>query len=350
MMAMGELLKKLTEAAGVSGAEGEVRAILQAALEGRVDEMRVDALGNLIVLRRGTGTAKLRVMLAAHMDEVGLMVTRVEGSGHLRFRRVGGIDERILPAKGVVIGKDKLPGIIGIKPIHLMTPEEGKRIVRSDEMTIDIGASSREEAERWVKLGDYASFATSYQELPPDAKGRLRAKGKAFDDRAGCAALVELLGGEYPFDLWCAFTVQEEVGLRGAQVAGYSIAPDLAFALEGTVADDLPKKKDTSPVTQLGKGPAITIMDRALISDKRLVRLLVDTAEEEGIPYQIKQPGVGATDAGSIQLTRGGVPSVTLALPCRYLHSPACFINLADYGNMVRLMGRALPRLVDRWP
>jgi endoglucanase len=173
--------------------------------------------------------------------------------------------------------------------------------------------------------------------------------GKAFDDRAGCAVLVELLRGDrFPFDLHAAFTVQEEVGLRGARVAAYAIEPDCAFALEATVADDLPKEKDVSPTTMLGQGPAITVADRSFIADRRLVRLLTSTADQLSIPYQIKQPGVGGTDSGAIHMAREGVPSGTVAVPCRYIHSPVGLLNLDDFDNTVQLMRESLARLTQR--
>lgn len=338
-----KLLEELTEASGVSGNEGEVRRIIERAIADQVDDHRVDALGNLTTLKRGTGEAALKVMVAAHMDEVGLMITHIEKTGYLRFGKVGGIDDRILPSKAVTISEEKVPGVIGVKPIHLLRREERRQVVKVERMAIDIGASTKEEAERLVKLGDYAAFATPYEEIGGTSEEPLSAKGKAFDDRAGCAILVELLRERYPFDLYAAFTVQEEVGLRGAKVAAYTVEPDFAFALEGTIADDLPREKDVSPTTELGKGPAITIMDRSFIADRRLVRLLVETAERAGIPYQIKAPGVGGTDAGAIHLSREGVPSATVAVPCRYLHSPAGLIRLADFRHTIELMKAALP-------
>jgi endoglucanase len=276
------------------------------------------------------------------MDEIGLMIVHAEKDGSLRFRPVGGIDPRVLLAKKVLIGDNKVPGVIGMKPIHLLEPRERQQVVKHKDLSIDIGASSKEEAEKLVKIGDYAMFDISFSELG----GELRAvKGKAFDDRAGCAVLVELLRETYTFDLHAAFTVQEEVGLRGARVAGYSIAPDVAFALEGTICDDLPKKRDVSSTTRLGAGPAITVMDRTVISDRRLVELLVDTAEENDIPYQFKQPGKGGTDAGAVHLTREGVPSVVLSVPARYIHSPTCLLSLNDFDNTVRLMQATLARV-----
>ena len=336
------LLEKLSEAFGVSGCEDEVRGLIIEAIKDHVDEYNVDALGNLIALKRGTGESELKVMLAAHMDEVGLMITHIEKDGSLRFRPVGGLDDRILLAKKVLIGEKRVPGVIGVKPIHLLKKEERQKVVKVEEMAIDIGATSREEAEKVVKIGDYAAFATEFAELGDTVKG------KAFDDRVGCAVLIELLKERYPFDLYAAFTVQEEVGLRGAKVAAYAIEPDVAFVLEGTICDDMPRKRDVSPTTELGKGPAITIMDRSFIADHRLVRLLVETAEELGIPYQFKQPVVGGTDAGAIHLSREGVPSATVSVPCRYIHSPASLLSLEDFENTVKLMKGALARLASQ--
>ncbi len=338
------MLKELSEARGVSGNENDVRQIILDAVKDTVDEHRVDALGNLIVLKKGTARKRRKVMIAAHMDEIGLMIVLIEREGSLRFRPVGGIDDRVLLAKKVLIGANKVPGVIGSKPVHLLEPKQRQQVVRVAEMSIDIGASSKEEAERLVKVGDYATFDIAYAELG----GGLRAvKGKAFDDRAGCAVLIELLKERYPFDLYAAFTVQEEVGLRGAKVAGYSIAPDVAFVLEGTVCDDMPKKKDISSTTTVGLGPAITVMDRSVIADPRLVNLLATTAEENGIPYQFKQPNMGSTDAGAIHLTRAGVPSAVVAAPSRYIHSPVTLLSLNDLDNEVRLMQKTLLKIND---
>jgi endoglucanase len=339
------ILKELSEAYGVSGHEGAVRQIIQDAIKDLVDEQHADVLGNLIALKRGSGSEPRRkVMISAHMDEVGLMIVYVERDGWLRFRPVGGIDDRVLLAKKVLIGDAKVPGVIGVKPIHLLEPRQRSQVMKVEDMNIDIGASKKEEAERLVKIGDYAAFDVSFAELGGPQR---TVKGKAFDDRAGCAVLIELLRASYAFDLYAAFTVQEEVGLRGAQVAAYAIAPDVAFALEGTVCDDLPKKKDLSPTTTLGAGPAITIMDRSVIADRRLVNLLVESAEKNGIPHQFKQPGIGGTDAGAIHTSREGVPSAVVAVPSRFIHSPVCMLSLNDLDNTVRLMRETLARLQD---
>ena len=336
------LLRELSEAFGVSGHEDAVRQLILDAVKDLVDEYRVDALGNLIAVKRASSQGRRRVMVAAHMDEVGLMIMHVEKEGALRFRPVGGIDPRVLLAKKVRIGEDKVPGVIGVKPIHLLEPKAREQVVPVKEMSIDIGASSKEEAERLIRIGDYAAFDVSFGELGGDLRA---VKGKAFDDRAGCAVLIELLRESYSFEFHAAFTVQEEVGARGARVAAHAIAPDIAFALEGTICDDMPKKRDVSPTTSLGAGPAITIMDRSVVADRRLVELLVDTAKQKGIPYQFKQPGLGGTDAGTIHLSREGVPSVVVSVPSRNIHSPVCLLSLNDLDNTVRLMRETLARV-----
>jgi len=333
-------LRELSEAFGVSGNEDDVRALVLDAVRDHVDEVRIDAMGNVLALKRGTGSDRMRVMVAAHMDEVGLMVVDHDDNGLLKVDAVGGIVPRILPGTLLTVGPDRIPGVIGIKPIHLLESGEMEKAPKMEDLAIDVGAKDKDEATKLAPPGTYATFATQYRELGPTVTG------KAFDDRAGCAVLVELLqGARFGFDLHAAFTVQEEVGLRGAKVAAYTIDPQCAFALDVTVANDLPKEKDTSPNSELGKGPAITAMDRSFIADRRLVRLLTGTADALGIPYQMKQSSVGGTDAGVIHLAREGVPSAAVAVPCRYIHSPASLLSLEDLDNTVRLMREALSRL-----
>jgi endoglucanase len=284
-------------------------------------------------------------MIAAHMDEIGLMIVHHESNGLLRFRKVGGIDDRVLLSKVVLIGKDKVPGVIGNKPIHLLKQKEREQVVEVESMSIDIGCKTKEEAQAVVKIGDYATFATEFAEI-----GDGLAKGKALDDRAGCAALVEVLRKEHPFDIYGVFTTQEEVGLRGAPVAAYAVEPDIALVLEATVCDDSPKRKDESPTTRLGGGVAITIADKSVLTDRRLVNLFLETAREYHIPFQIKQSVSGSTDAGRISLAREGVPSAVLAVPTRYIHSPVSMLSLRDFENMIALMNRTLPKLAQGIP
>jgi tetrahedral aminopeptidase len=338
------LLRELSQARGVSGQETAVRELILSAIKDRVDEYRTDALGNLMVLKRGTGATRRRVMVSAHMDEVGLMIVQIEREGWLRFRPVGGLDDRVLLAKKVLIGEKAVAGVIGVKPIHLLDERSRQQVIRVEELTIDIGATGRDDASHQVTLGDYVSFDTAFVELG----GSLRTvRGKAFDDRAGCAVLVELLQGQYPCDLCAVFTVQEEVGLRGATVAAYSVKPDLAYALEGTSCDELPRKADTSSITKLGDGPAVTVMDRSVICDPRLVDLLVDTAQRHSIPCQFKQPLVGGTDAGAIHRSREGVPTAVVSVPARYIHAPVSLMSMQDLDSTVHLMKETLNRSND---
>ena len=346
------LLERLSNAFGPSGCEAEVRDIILDAIKDDIEEHRVDALGNLIALRKARGSSTKgfprRIMVAAHMDEVGLMITHIEKEGWLRFTRVGGVDARVLLAKAVVIGEKRIPGVIGIKPIHLMREDERTKMPRIEDLYIDMGSSDRSQAEKLVKVGDYAVFSTRFAAMK---ESPLRAvKGKAFDDRVGCAVLAELLKQSYAFDLYATFTTQEEVGLRGAQVAAYAVEPDVAFALEGTVCDDMPKKRDVSPGTRMGQGPAITIMDRSVIVDKRLVKLLLQCADKLDIPHQFKQSVTGGTDAGAIHLAREGIPAAVVSVPSRYIHSPVCMLSLSDLEHTVTLMTEALHRLEGGLP
>jgi putative aminopeptidase FrvX len=337
---MNDLLRDLTEAAGVSGTETEARLLIRDLIAKDVDNWHVDAMGNLIACKTGTGESGLSVMLDAHMDEVGLMITDIESSGLLKFSTVGGIDDRTLLGLVVEIGPKKVNGVIGSRPIHLTTTSQRKRIIKSDAMRIDIGAATKNSAAKKISIGDTATFVSAYRE-----NGKT-AVSKAFDDRVGCAVVIELLrGGPYPFDLYAAFTVQEEVGLRGTQVAAYAIKPDVAFVIECTPAYDLPTEEDISANVVLGRGPAVYVMDRVTIQDPRLVSHVMRTAEAEDIPFQIRQPGGGGTNTAMIQTVHGGVPAATIAVPGRHAHTPNMLISLQDYANTISLMEAVLAAL-----
>ncbi len=341
-------LKELSEARGVSGHEKEVREIILNAVKERSDEQRVDALGNLICLRKARRPASpdswpRKVMLAAHMDEVGLIVTGINSDGTLRYEVIGGVPGPQLLSKQVLVGDSRVPGVIGYRPIHLIPRAEREQAPDMEHTAIDIGATNKAGAEKLAKPGDYATFRTPFEVL--DEQGLRTVKGKALDDRVGCAVLAELLQEDYAFDLYAAFTAQEEAGLRGARVAAFRIHPDVALVLEGTVCDDLPKKQDLSPVTELGEGPAITFMDRSVVTDQRLVQLLANTAKRLGIPYQFKRAVAGGTDAGAIHLTQDGVPSAVVAVPTRYIHTPVSMISLSDFDHTVQLVREALHTL-----
>ncbi|MGA2640767.1 MAG: M42 family metallopeptidase [Spirochaetia bacterium] len=344
------LLQRLSEALGVSGREEDVRAILLKEIRDRVDACRIDSMGNLIALKRGSGSSQLRVLVAAHMDEVGLMITGAEDSGVLRFAKVGGIDDRVLPGRVVLIGPKLVPGVIGLKPVHLLDKGERERVIESRQLSIDVGATAKSEAEKLAPRGELAVFATEFLALSDAASGRRTVQGKAFDDRAGCAILADLLRERFPFDLVAAFTVQEEVGLRGARVAAWAEKPDAAVVVECTGANEVPTTRDTSPSTRLGLGPAITLRDTSFIADPRLVELFRTTAREKSIPHQYKQPNIGGTDAGSIHRVRDGVPSLTVAVPARYIHSPSAILDLTDFENTTALAREALHRLPGAFP
>ncbi len=335
------ILQTLADLTGISGNEAAIRSAIKARVASHVDSLHVDALGNLITCKRGTAENPLRVLVTAHMDEVGLMVVGHTGEGGLRVEAIGSIPERLLPGTQVWIGKDHLPGVIGLQAIHRAHDNDNQKAAPLENLIVDIGAKNKDEAQEAAPLGTPLTFATRFREM-----GTL-VSGKAFDDRAGCAVLIALLQGErLPWDVYGVFTVQEEVGLRGARVAAYAVEPHVAFALEGTLADDLPKEdKDVSPTTELGKGPAITVMDRSYTAAPRLLTHVLKTAQAESIPYQIKQPGISSTEAGSIYATRGGVPALTMAVPCRYIHSPRALLHPGDLENTLRLVRAAIARL-----
>lgn len=337
---MNELLKQLTEAIGVSGMEHEVRIAIKELIESHVDEWHVDSMGNLIALKKGTGDSDLKVLVDAHMDEVGLIITGYDANGTLKFDAIGGFDDRALLGKVVQVGSKKLTGVIGAAPVHLLNATQRNTVMKRDSMRVDIGAKNKDAASGKVKIGERAAFVTEYEELGTTAIG------KAFDDRAGCAALVELLRKDpFPFDLYATFTVQEEVGLRGASVVAYDIQPNVALILECTPAYDFPNKNDVSPNVALGKGPSLYVMDRGTIQDPKLVAHLTKTASDNDIPYQIRQPGGGGTNTSAIQKVGGGVSAATIAVPGRYPHTPSMMISLDDYNHVVQLTELALRNL-----
>lgn len=333
------LLERLCNAVAVSGNEGEVRAIVREQIKDVVDDLRVDALGNLLALRKAKTPGALRVMVAAHMDEIGFMIVDADDGGLYRFELVGGIDVRQLPGKPVWVGKDHLPGVIGARPIHLTTPDERRSTIPLETLRIDLGPGGEGKA----KPGDRATFATKFQQTGPSIIA------KALDDRFGVATLIELVKNAPPeIELLAAFTVQEEVGLRGAQVAAYGLNPDVALVIDSTPAFDLPVWDETENYqynTRLGAGPAIYMADSATLSDPRLVRHFLETAEKNGIPCQVRQPGGGGTDAGSIHRARAGVPSVSISVPSRYAHTAALLARTADWENTLQLVFAGLSSL-----
>jgi endoglucanase len=340
------LLKDLTQLRGVSGDEGAVRRALQAALTPLGVPQTVDTMGNLLITRDGGDPTAPHVLLAAHMDEVGLIITSATDEGLLRIQPVGGVDPRVIVSKRVLVGDGAVPGVIGAKAIHLQSAEDRTRVLDYGSLYVDVGASTRAKAEELCPPGSYVSFDTPYADF-----GEGMVKAKALDDRVGCLALVRALQeSAYPGRLTCAFTVQEEVGLRGAQVVGYRVAADVAIALEGTTCNDLGDVPEHLRVTRSGQGVALTIMDNRAIVHPVLRKAIEVVAAERRIPWQYKRHISGGTDAGAIQHARGGIPSAVLAVPCRYIHAPISVASHADIAAQQDLMLACLAAFGHRNP
>lgn len=329
---MNELLKNLCNANGISGREDEVRKLILSEIE-PFAQCKVDALGNIIAFKKGKNAAASKVMLAAHMDEVGFMVNYITESGYVKITPVGGIDQRVVYGRRVIIGKNKITGVIGAKAVHLLSGDERNKVPDFSEMYVDIGAESREEAEKYVSLGDSVYFDS---DIYPFGDGFI--KGKAIDDRAGCAILIDMIKQEQPYDLYFVFTVQEEVGTRGAKAAAFSLMPDKAIVVETTTAADIAGVSGEKRVCELGKGPVVSFMDRGTVYDSELYSLAFNIAERENIPCQTKTLVAGGNDSAAIHVSGSGVKTVAVSLPCRYLHSPSCVIYEKDYEDAKKLI------------
>ena len=326
------LLKKLTEASGISGNEKEVRNIIIDEIKNCVDNIKIDGIGNIIACKKGNNSLP-RVMITAHMDEVGLMITDIDNSALLKFTTVGGIDKRILVSKCVKVGKNKIPGVIGAKPIHLQKKEEWTKVLDLNKLYIDIGVSSKEEAEKLVKIGDYVVFDSEYVEF-----GNNLVKAKSLDNRVGCSLLIDLLKEESSFGFYGVFTVMEEIGLVGSGPAAYTVEPDISIVLEGTLCSDVPDMDEHQTSTHLGRGPAISLIDRTTIFDKDLRNKIVKVAEKYSIPYQYRKSSFGGNDSGKIHQAKDGSITATISVPCRYIHSPVSIMCKDDYKNTFNLL------------
>jgi len=337
-----ELLKQLCSAHGVSGYEDDVRAIIQARLQPLGGSARVDALGNLIVRFDAETKDAPTLLLDAHMDEIGMVISFVEPGGFLRFALVGGWDERILPAHAVDIKTESgeiVRGVIGTPPPHILKQDERSKPFAVESLFIDIGAESAEQvAQMGVRVGD--SAVPSY---PFAMTGGESVMSKALDDRAGCTVLIraleEIIPGSNrpPFHIVALFSTFEEVGGRGAQAAAFGIKPDIALVLEGTVAADTPGVPAARCPSRQGAGPAITLMDRTAHLPRKLVRFCEDLAKEAEIPYQFKTPIFGGTNAARIHMVQAGVPTAVFSVPCRYIHCPHSTLRLQDLQHTIQL-------------
>lgn len=334
-------LKQLTEINAPSGHEQPIRRALLEELKAKGHNPYIDKMGNVIVVKEGTGAApRKRIMVSAHMDEVGLIVTGHTDGGFLKVNQAGGIDPRVLISKRVLVGDDNIPGVIGAVAIHLQSASDRARVMGYRDIAVDIGANDKGEAERKAPIGTYISFDTPYVEY-----GEGFACGKAFDDRVGCWTILRLLEEELPCDLIAAFTSEEEVGCRGASGAAFAQEPDIGIILEGTTCNDLGDVPEVAQVCKTGEGVAVSFMDGSSIANRDLFKKALAVGEEEGIAHQVKSSVSGGNDGGAIQRAREGVPVLVLSVPCRYIHSPSTVVKLSDVESQFELCKALLKAL-----
>ncbi len=322
------VLKELTALRGVSGNEDAVRNYILEKVKPLADEVRVDRMGNVIATRRARLQSNGKhVVLAAHMDEVGMIILGINDNGLLSYAPVGGgIDARVVVSKRVLVGDDCVPGVIGAKAIHLQSADERQRVLQHNQLYIDIGAKDKAAAERLVSPGDYVSFDSDWVEF-----GDGLVKTRALDDRVGCNAMLSILEGDYPCDVTCAFTTQEETGTRGGMTSGWGLDFDSALVLEGTTANDLGMTDENLKVCKVNGGAVISVMDGGSIANRDLYRRMCELATEKEIPWQAKCYVAGATDARCLQRAWGAKATCVISVPCRYIHSGsnvACFRDM----------------------
>lgn len=339
------MLKTLTEFNAVSGDEDRLRKFLINQIKPYADDIKVDTIGNIIAFKKGKNATKKINAVIAHMDEVGFIITKIEENGFLRFEEVGGISDAILLTQKVEIGDEKVSGILGVKAVHLQSKDERQNLIKMKNMYIDIGAKNKEEAEKKVKIGDYVAFASRYIEFGND-----KIKAKAIDDRVGVFAILELIKKEYNEDIYFCFTTQEETGLRGAKILSHRLNADTCLVLEGTNAADVEGVKKHETVTNLGFGPALSVMDRASISSIKYNDFIKNVANENNLKYQLKKTLNGGNDAGSMAYGAKGCMTAVLSLPVRYLHSPISVAQKSDINDLINLTECVLKNIENLKP
>lgn len=326
---MEELLKQLCLINGISGDESAVREYITTQIKGYCD-YTVDNLGNLICFCKGRKKSGKKLMISAHMDEVGFIVTYINDDGTLSFGEVGGIDTSVIIGRQVKV--NGITGIVGSTAVHNLSGDEREKPPKTDSLYIDIGADSGQQAGKYVHLGDSVCFDSEFIEMGDCIKS------KAVDDRAGCAMMIKMIREQPEYDTYFVFNTQEEIGLRGSRVSAFAVQPDFAIVLEATTAGDIDGVSGAKKVCELGKGAVVGFMDRSTVYDKQLYKLAFSTAEEYGIPCQTKTMIAGGNDSGAIHITGRGVRTIAVSVPCRYLHSPSCVINSADLDNTLALV------------
>lgn len=340
---MLKYLEELTQLCGISGDEGDVADYIHEKVDSFPDilEKWEDPLGNVLVHKKGKAPAKHTLMIGAHMDEVGLIVTDLQKDGMFTVAPVGGIDADVVIGRAV-----RVPGVgygvIGAEPVHKLSAEQKNKKPSMQALTLDLGAGSLDEA---MKLAQPGASVCLHGPWTPLGGGRVASK--AIDDRFGCAAMLKLLEGEIPYDTWFCFFVQEEIGLRGSKTAAYTVNPDFALILEATTAADLDGVQGDAAVCRLGRGPVVSFMDRRTIYDKELYRLAFAEAKKTGIPCQTKTRIAGGNDAGSVHVSRDGVRTLAVSIPCRYLHTPFCTAQVSDMEQSLALTRKMLERIQE---
>ncbi len=342
------LLERLSNAHGVSGYEGSVRQIIEEEVRPYVDDIRTDKMGNLITTKRGGSP---EVMLAAHMDEIGLMIKYIDDKGFARFTKTGGWFDQTLLNQRMILHTENGPvyGVLGSKPPHAIKEEEKNKIIKAEDMFIDFGATSKDDADRMgVRAGTPVTSDAEFKSLGND-----RVTGKAFDNRAGCAMLIMALSQikDVKATVYAVFTVQEEVGLKGAKTSAFGLDPDVALATDVTITGDHPgiEKKDSA--IEMGKGPSVTVSDadgRGIIVPEPVLKWLKEAADSNNIPYQLEVGTGGTTDASAIHLTKEGIPTGVISMPTRYIHTPVSVLSMSDLEKSAELIARAV-EIVDRF-
>ena len=335
---MKELLKELCLINGVSGDESAVREFIIGKVKDFC-EYRVDPLGSLICFRKGRKSSDRKLMICAHMDEVGFIVTYINPDGTLCFDEVGGVNTTVALGRQVRVGKGGISGVIGSTAVHNLSKEQKDKAPEYEGMYIDIGARDRDEAMKLVALGDCVYFDSEFTEFGANIKS------KAIDDRVGCAMMIRLIQEQPEYDTYFVFNVQEEIGLRGSGASAFSVAPDFAIVLEATTAADIDGVSGAKRVCCLGDGPVVSFMDRRTIYDKELYELAIDTARELRMCCQTKTKIAGGNDAGALHISGSGVRTIAVSLPCRYLHSASCVIAERDLEPSYQLVKRLAERI-----
>lgn len=333
-----KLLEELSLTPAISGFENDIREIISGQLEDYVDKIETDDMGNVVCTKKGEDDAPT-VMLASHMDEIGLMVKYIDDNGFIKFIKIGGINDQMLINQAVIIHSEnaKIPGVIGSKPPHVTKPEERNKVIKYTEMFIDIGANNKEEAEEMVSVGDMITFRSFFEEYPNN-----KVMGKALDNRIGCYVMMEIIKRvESRATVYGVGTVQEEVGLKGAKVSSYSLNPDYAFALDTTLAGDHPGITIEEAPCKMGEGPAVILADRSgdgIITSKVMKDMIINASKKEDIPIQLEVSDGGTTDGTAIHLNRDGIITGVVSVPTRYIHTPVSVASAEDIENTIELI------------